>query len=168
MVEHPMMLFYILGTDKMNFDAIDKMSSACVTDLLLKNEETKATGQLLIITRYILDSFLNKSISVKERVYLIWYAVFFLRFWRAWIIEQKDLSLSKNWITLNIYTCVELNAHGLMIMIERHRNTPKLICPWLYSSQPCEKFFRQTRSMTSTQSTVVNFDLLDLLQLYCQ
>lgn len=150
--------------DKMNFEAIDKLSATCVTDLLLKNDESKATGQLLILTRYILDTFLDKSLSVIERVYRIWYSTFFLRLWRAWIKDHKEYSLSKNWITLNTYTCVELNAHGLLILIEKHREHPERFLPWLFSSQPCEKFFRQTRSMTSTLSTVVNFDILDLLR----
>ncbi|XP_031335536.1 uncharacterized protein LOC116165329 [Photinus pyralis] len=81
-------------------------------------------------------------------------------------MEQKELSLSKNWITLNIYTCVELNAHGLLILIERHRQTPELICPWLYSSQPnhVKSFLDKLDQWASTYSTVINFDLLDLLQ----
>lgn len=148
----------------MNFEAIDKLSSPYVTKLLMKHEASKATRQLLIITRYIIDSFLDKSITIERRVYLIWYATFFLRLWRSWIISEKDCTLAKNWITLNVYTCVELNAHGLILLIEKFRSNPDLLVPWLCSSQPCEKFFRQTRSMTLTSSTVVNFDLLDLLQ----
>lgn len=35
--------------------------------------------------------------------------------------------------------------------------------PDLYASQPCESTFRQLRSFTSTFSTVVNFNMLDLI-----
>lgn len=60
---------------------------------------------------------------------------------------------------------VEINAHALVLLMEkcREKETPELFIPWLYSSQPCEKMFRQTRSMTTTYSTVVNFDTFDLL-----
>ena len=130
---------YILGTDKMNFNAIDKMSAPCVTNILSKNKEAQATRQLLLITRHILDSFLDKSLTTDRRIYLIWYTVFFLRIWRKWIINHDKHQL-KNWITLNTYTCIELNAHGLLIAVEKFRQEPKLFLPWLFSSQPCEKY----------------------------
>lgn len=51
-------------------------------------------------------------------------------------------------------------------MIHKLRSTdnPELFLPWLYSSQPCEKLFRQARSMSSTFSTMVNFSLLETLR----
>lgn len=148
----------------MNFKAIDKMSAYCVIEVLKKNSEAKATAQYLLLTRYILESFLNKSLNVRRRIYMTWYAVFFLRLWRSWILDSSNnYSLLKNWITLNTYTCVELNAHALLLLIDKYRSTPELLNPWQFSSQPCEKYFRQMRSMTSTFSTIVNFDMLDIL-----
>lgn len=149
----------------MNFEAIDKLTATSVTSLLT-DDESKATQRLLIITRYILDAFLEKSLCIKQRIYFLWYANFFFRLWRSWIRDQEHWTLTKHWMTLNTYTCIELNAHALLVMIEKCRtnNNPEILLPWLYSSQPCEKFFRQTRSMTSTYLTRVNFDLLDLLQ----
>ncbi|XP_031350432.1 uncharacterized protein LOC116176097 isoform X1 [Photinus pyralis] len=161
--KHLLCLSYLDSSDKMNFEAIDKLSSTRVISLLT-SDVCKATRQLLVLTRYILDSYLDKSLSIEERVYLIWYVTLFLRLWRAWIKEQSNYTLAKNWLTLNTYTCIELNAHGYMILIEKFRSNPEFVLPWIYSSQPCEKFFRQTRSMTSTWSTVVNFDMLDLLR----
>jgi hypothetical protein len=38
-----------------------------------------------------------------------------------------------------------------------------MFVPWLWSSQPCEKLFRSTRSMTTTYSTVVNYSILDII-----
>lgn len=153
--------------DKMNFEAIDKMCAPCVIDVLeTELENAQATKQLLSLTRNILDSFLDKSLEIERRVYLIWNALFFLRLWRAWIKENEQYSLEKNFLTLNAYTCIEINAHSLLAILEKCRktNSPHLFLPWLYSSQPCEKIFRQARSMTSTYSTVVNFDMLDLLK----
>lgn len=147
----------------MNFEAIEKISAPCVIDLLMTTEEAQGTAQLLKIVRNVLDSFLDKSLSVIERVYKIWYSVLFLRLWRAWVKNHEKLTFSKNWITLQTYICIELNAHSLLILIEKCRDSPESFLPWLCSSQPCETFFRSTRSMTSTFATMVNFDLLDLI-----
>lgn len=150
----------------MNFESIDKLSAKCVTNLLKSNESAKATQQVLVLTRYIIDSFTDKSLKPEDRIYYIWYAAFFVRLWRAWIKEHKTYTLSKNFLTLNVYTCIEINAHGLLLLIEkcRRNNTPEHFLPWLYSSQPCESFFRKARSLTSTYSTIINFDMLDIIQ----
>lgn len=149
----------------MNFEAIDKLCSNNVTDLLEKDCESNATRQFLRLTRFILDAFLNKSLNVEQRIYNIWYSIFFIRLWRQWLVAN-NFSLYNNCITLNTYTCIELNGHGLLLLIDkcRQNNTPRLFLPWLYSSQPCEKIFRQTRSMTTTYSTVVNYSLYEMIK----
>jgi len=73
--------------------------------------------------------------------------------------------LRKIFLTSNTYICIELNAHGLLLFVEKIRETDiDQFTPWLCSSQPCEKIFRQMRSMTSTFSTIVNFNLLGILR----
>lgn len=147
----------------MYFEAIDRMSSECVLDLLANYEEAKGTRQILKITRYVLDSFLDKSIEIEKRIYNMWYSTLFLRIWGLWL-KQEKYSINKNWITSNTYTSIELNAHALLVLIEKFRHEPECFLPWLFSSQPCEKFFRQLRSMTSTYSTIVNFDMSEILR----
>lgn len=44
----------------------------------------------------------------------------------------------------------------------KKNNCPELFLPLLYSSQTREKFFEAARSMTSTNSTVVNFSIFHL------
>jgi len=152
----------------MNFSAIDKMSHIRVINLLKDRKESSATKYLLLITRCILDTFLDKSISHEKRIYYMWYVVFFLRIWRWWIKAEikknKRYTLQKNWLTSNVYSCIELNADGILLLTEKCRENPETFLPWLCSSQPCEKFFRQTRSMTSTYNTIVNYDLLEIQQ----
>lgn len=154
---------YFLETDKMNFNSVEKICSEKVLSLLKEIPESEATVQYLSILKDILDSFLNKEISVLERVYKMWNSVFFLRIWRQWIFETKR-SVQVHFVTLNCYTCIELNAHELLLLIEKCRSDPNSFLPWLFSSQPCEKMFCQTRSMTTTYSTRVNYTLLDLLR----
>lgn len=141
----------------MNFDAINKICDPKVLELLNNIDNANATKQLLLITRYILDSYIDKAISIELRVYYIWYATFFLRLWRAWLKKQDSFTLSKNWLTSNTYICIELNAHAILLTLEQCRkdNCPELFLPWLFSSQPCKKFF-QTRAMSSTYSTLVH------------
>lgn len=63
----------------MNFDAINKICDPKVLELLNNIDNANATKQLLLITRYVLDSYIDKAISIELRVYYIWYANFFLR-----------------------------------------------------------------------------------------
>lgn len=156
---------HLKSDDKMNFDAVVKIMSPMVQNLLLEHiQESNGTVMFLKIIQYVIDSFLSKSIQITERLYMIWYAVLILRIWRFWL-KQNNYSITKNFITLNSYTCIELNAHALVVVCLKCTNESqsKLFLPWYMSSQPCERLFRAVRSMTSTFSTVVNFSMLDIL-----
>ncbi|XP_050513083.1 uncharacterized protein LOC126888730 [Diabrotica virgifera virgifera] len=163
--KHLLCKSFLESSDKMNFNAIDKLSSEHVTNMLKEVPNAEATRQYLILTRNILDAFLLKEISVERRVYLIWYSTFFMRIWKAWLKKNGE-NIQKNFITTNAYTCIEINAHGIILVIEKLRQNgiSEAFLPWLYSSQPCEKVFRETRSMSSTFSTMINYTLLDVLR----
>lgn len=91
----------------------------------------------------------------------------FLRIWRKWLM-MNNKKIGEHFISSNCYTCIELNAHALINLIIHFRENPNLtedmFLPLLFSSQSCEKIFRATRSMTTTQSTVVNYSIKDILQ----
>lgn len=72
-----------------------------------------------------------------------------------------------NFISWNLETCVEINAHNMVRIIRRLRciNRPDLFKPSLMSSQPCEETFRTMRSMGSVNYTKINFTLLELFHL---
>lgn len=77
--------------DKMNFNAVLKISSECVLSLLADNiPESKGTVLYLTLLRNINESFLNKDISLRKRIYLMWYTVFILRIWRGWLDKEKQ------------------------------------------------------------------------------
>lgn len=151
-------------TDKMNFDSFDKMTQEKVIDALLNIPGSEGTRAFLKMSRFILDAFLCKELTPTERLFKIWAATIFFRIWRYIISNDKNATLIRNFITLNCYTCIEINAHALVQYIRRCReSTINQFYPWLLSSQPCEKKFRELRSLTSTFSTVVNFSLLEVL-----
>jgi hypothetical protein len=154
--------------DKMNFLAAEKVCSPDVIRLLEGIPESEATRAYLNLMHLAISSYLEPKISIKHRLYNIWYVVFFLRIWRKWLMSHSNFKLANNFITSNCYTCVELNAHALVNIICNFRDNPlltnEMFLPYLFSSQPCEKIFRTTRSMTSTLSTVVNYSIKDIMQ----
>jgi hypothetical protein len=76
--------------------------------------------------------------------------------------------LGNHFITLNAYLCAEINALALVMLITKLRDTPQLFKPWLFSSQPCESYFKACRSFTSVGSTQLNFTLLDFIYSRCR
>lgn len=100
-----------------------------------------------------------------ERVYKIWYSIFFYRGWRSWLLNSKEYTLKESFISANCYTCVELNGHTLVKQILKARNDENYsFMPHKQGSQPCEGIFRQVRSMSSTFSTVVNCSMIDIIR----
>lgn len=163
--QHLLVSSDISASDKMNFKSVRKITDLRVTENLDKHvPKSNATAKFLELMRLSIDSFLDKEITPLQRIYKLWYAVFFLRLWKIHLIHSEEYSL-KNFITYNLYACIELNAHTLVALLIhfRERDDSKSFIPWVFSSQSCESFFRCMRSMTSTFSTVVNFNVLEIL-----
>lgn len=85
-----------------------------------------------------------------------------------------EYTVKDNFISSNCYSCIELNAHSLVklitdlkrdIIVSAPEQSPpyELHMPNI-GSQPYEKLFRMTRSMTSTFSTVVNFSIKSFMK----
>jgi len=153
--------------DKMNFSSAEKMCSTNVLTILENIPNTHATIAYLKIMNYILTAFLNKEVSTEERIYKMWFSVFFLRIWKIWLKNKSEFNVGNNFITTNCLNCIEINAHSLIRLIIRFREdknlSPEMYTIWNFSSQTCEQFFRATRSLTSTYSTVVNFSMKDIM-----
>lgn len=164
--QHELIKNVLNPQDKQNFASVLKMCDWKVITLLrnrIKNSE--GTAKFLEILRLILNSFLDMNLTPLERVEKLWYAVFLLRIWRQYIVSSDKTTLKNNFLSNNCFSCVEINAHGLIAILLRlgESNSADLFLPHLFSSQPCESLFRQVRSMTSTQSTVVNFSVKEML-----
>lgn len=152
--------------DKMNFSASEKISSERVTDCLKDNiKGSEGTRAYLGLMRDIITSFHDNNLSPLERLYLFWRVLAFLRIWRNWILSSKKFNLRDNFVTYNLYICMEINAHAILrlLMLFRDGKISEKFILKLFSSQACESFFRLLRSLTTTLSTVVNFTMLDLL-----
>ena len=95
--------------------------------------------------------------------------LYILCYWNRWLSSSKHYCTRSNFITSNAYSCIELNAHALIIFLCMLCDNTDVcdgssqFLPWLLGSQPCEKAFRAVRSMTSVFSTMINFSMLGLL-----
>jgi hypothetical protein len=152
------------GADAMNYDSVKKMSTSTVVQCLTKVAASEGTRLYLDILRNVLEAFNEKLVTLEERIEKIWFATFCLRGWKNWLSEQHEFSMD-NFITQNAYVCIELNAHNLLNLIVKLRESDnEPLCNILHcQSQTCETFFRMLRSMTSTLCTVVNFSVRDVL-----
>ena len=152
---------------KMNYESAKKMSDDKVLGLLETMPNTKGTSMYLRLMNYLIVALIDPTADFNTKIYKIWYCVFICRFWKHWIKENSQYSLKDNFLTLNTYTCIELNGHMLIKLITIFRSnkdlTSDMFCPWVFNSQQCESLFRAARSMTSTFSTVINFSIKDFL-----
>lgn len=158
----------IFPTDRMNYTSFEKIVNDCViTSLKEKVRESEATAHYLITFRDISDSFLKFDIEPLQRIFLMYRSLYFLRLWRAYIRRSPFYNLEKNFITYNLYTCVELNARALVILMKtfRDNNREEEFLPSLFDSQTCERLFRLARSLGTTKFTRINFDLLDFIHI---
>lgn len=138
-----------------------------VTNLLHRSlDGSQGTIKFLEIMRNINKSFMDEDLTPLQRIYMVWYSLFIIRLWREFVNSKKNLSLKNNFLSLNCYTCIELNAHGLllsMVQFKKHK-LPHLFLPTLFNSQHCESLFRQIRSISSTFSTVTNCTIKEISQ----
>ena len=152
--------------DKQNFDAVENIINA--SHLLDSMPDAVGTKQYIGIMHSVVNSYLDKSLKPEQRLQDIWYSVFFLRYWRQWVLSHPKFNLINNFITSNTYMCVEINAHALLMCLinlkEKHNSPSSSFVPWNFGSQSCERMFRALRSMTSTFSTVINFSMMGILQ----
>lgn len=110
------------------------------------------------ILRDITDAYLDKNLTPLQRIRKLWYSLFLNRIWRNYTVSKKEYSLNDNFLTSNCYSCVEINAHSMVLCLMHLYETgkPELFLPHLFDSQTCESTFRQFLSMSSTFSTVTN------------
>lgn len=166
--EHGMRIKDVNHKDRQNYDAVVHITSDSVQEILSGIPDAKGTLTYLRLTRCVIDSYLDKNLDITARIKKAWYAAFLVRYWRQWLLINGQYTLADNFISLNAYKCIELNAHSIIVYVMIIReffplHTESFI-PWLLGSQSCEKMFRAARSMSSTFSTIINFDMLGFLQ----
>jgi hypothetical protein len=163
--KHGLVLGDISLGDKMNYSSVIKLIDPKVSFYLSQHVPgSEATILYLKLMRFTILPFVDEDMPPSERIYGIWYAVFITRIWRHHLTKINEKNRLDLFLSYNLYSCIELNAHALINLIIklRYSNQLQLFQPTLFNSQVCESFFRRLRSMSTTSSTVVNFTLLDV------
>lgn len=164
--EHLLTATVLNPVDRMNFNSAQRICADKVIKLLEQNVEgSNGTAVFLQIMSDSIAAFDNKSLSPLERVEKLWHAVFLVRIWRNFILSTPGFTLKNNFMSSFSYYCMEQNAHALVLTLLylKKNSLTHLFSPHMFCSQPCESFFRQLRSFTSTNSTVVNFSTKEIL-----
>lgn len=161
--------------DRQNFDTFTKITSNSVLDALQFHiPDSEATTTYLKISRAIIDAFMQSNLTPLDRVHKIWYGLYFFRAWKKWILNEykksgqtEKFQVYDYFISENAFTCLELNAYGILHLIKKFRTSekPELFLIKLFNSQHCEQAFRQLRSMTTPNWTRINFSVLELLHM---
>lgn len=162
--------------DRHNYKSLEKIMDRRVMNALENNVvNSEATVMYLSLCQKITSSFVEKNLQPIERIYRVWYAVYFLRCWRKWIQSSKSgfnhlnsiYTLTDNFISSNAYACIEVNAQAIIEFIVRLRSTHQqdIFLPHLFTSQPCESMFRKMRSMGTMNFTKINFNLNELFHM---
>lgn len=160
--------------DRMDYEIASK---ACDNRVLgeLKRPEEKATKAFLVLMQHMIYAFVSPNKTPEVRIYSAFFLIFFCRMWRFFIdagnqnadvrSDAYKVLVQKNFISSNLAACIEINGHSLLILHNYCRDTkqPEQFLPSELNSQTCESAFRTLRAMTSTRSTIINFDMYELL-----
>lgn len=157
--QHELTITTLNPIDRQNFQSARKMFDVKVLKLLKKHvKNSDATVQYLKIMRDVVEAYMDRNLTPLQRIRKIWVSLFLVRIWYSFIVSKPEYTLRNNFLTNNCYSCIEINAHSLILIILylRKIEKPQLFMPFLFHSQGCESTFRQLRSMSSTFSTVTN------------
>lgn len=103
--------------DRQNFSSVLRLcDSVVINQLKLTVKNSQGTIAYLQIMRNYIDAFMDDSLLPLERVNKIWYSIFLVRIWRNYILNRK-LPLKNNFLTSNCYSCLEINAHTLILIL---------------------------------------------------
>ncbi|CAF0961057.1 unnamed protein product [Rotaria sordida] len=165
--------------DKQNFISCQRISSDSVLNLLMINDQWKATYNYMLILNLLIMTYTQSKISLLNRVFYAWIVVFYVRLWRIWLritkkIRKSSVKINKKsneqsyFITSNALISLELNAHSLiyLYLLIEHDILPQSVADnvHLFSSQHCENIFRDARSLSGIYSTRINFTIKQFLK----
>lgn len=152
--------------DRQNVESAKKICDQKVINLLKQNiSGSEGTVQFLQMMSDVYSAFEDEKLQPLERVKKLWRSLFLVRIWRKFVLSSSALTLKGNFMSTNCFYCIEQNAHSMVFILRYLRNEQlaHLYSPPTYSSQPCETFYRQLRSLTPIGSTVVNCDTKGIL-----
>ncbi|CAF3975766.1 unnamed protein product, partial [Rotaria sp. Silwood1] len=76
--------------DKQNFSSCQRIADDKVLNLLMLNDEYKATYIYLLMLNLLIITYTECTILLSDRVYYAWIILFFIRFWGIWLHITKS------------------------------------------------------------------------------
>lgn len=179
-LEHNLVQTDLNPKDKQNFLSCKKISCQNVLELLKQEKEKHATYVYLQLLQYIITAYIETNTSVEDRLCYSWAVVFVCRMWRVSLKYNSSIKRAlsneepsernkkkyRYFITTQAYHSAEINSHILLflIMLVKQNDLPReAVNIFLFSSQPCESTFRNTRALSGVYRTAVNFSAIDFL-----
>lgn len=157
----------VCPVDRMDFQPYLKITDDRVLTALQEHVVgSNGTVQYLKMCKKLTSSFLDYNAKPLDRIFNMYHGVFFFRIWKKYT-NSSEKHTPQDFITTNAYTCIEINAINLILLLKRFRdqNLPELFLPTMLDSQACEKTFRLFRAMGTTQYTKINFTLYELIHM---
>lgn len=170
--DHNLVVSDLYVKDRQNYSSCEKISSPPILNILSMNSKTSATYCYLSVIRYIILAYIDRSTSILDRIRYAWKSVFICRCWYAWVHarpanQTHRKQRSRSFITEPALFSIELNAHTLLfilLLVLDKRLPAESLNIFLFSSQPCENFFRSARSLNGSFSSMTNFSVYQFLK----
>ncbi|CAF4536306.1 unnamed protein product [Rotaria sp. Silwood2] len=164
--------------DKQNFTSCQRICSDNVLNLLMINDQWKATYNYMLILNLLIMTYTQSKISLLDRIFYAWIVVFYVQLWKIWLritkqTRKSSLKINKSneqsyFITSNALISIELNGHSLiyLYLLIEHGILPQSVADNVHvlSSQHCENIFRDARSLSGIYSTRINFTIKQFLK----
>ena len=119
----------------------------------------------LEIIAFILEAFLEHSLTIVQRIFRVWYVKSLLHIWRSWLV-QHNYSLSQHFIHSVTFTDINSICDGfLCLLLYCHKNN-LWFCPQYYTSDHCEQAFSYCRigRYCGRRTNISATDLIDGLE----
>ena len=94
-IDHSLVMSDLNPADRQNYRSCEKISKDEVLAMLKSDHGSYATYVYMKLLRYIIDAFINKATSIRDRLYFAWTTVFVCRLWRAWLNVKFQGSAQK-------------------------------------------------------------------------
>lgn len=104
--------------DRQNVESVLRIIDFRVINMLkLHVKKSEGTVVFLEMMSNSINAYMSENLSPIQRLANIWYALFIVRIWRNFVLNDPKLTLRENFISSNCYNCIEQNAHSMVLII---------------------------------------------------
>ncbi|GES74758.1 hypothetical protein GLOIN_2v1772310 [Rhizophagus clarus] len=127
----------------------------------------------LFVIGEIVDSYLNRDVTLIERIRMAMTGFFFLHLWKFHIktLAQKYpdfININQNFLADQTFSILISLCQSMVLLVKAHRGYyPQIpLIPWMHGSEPCEHFFGVARQINSDFSFAEIIQMLPKISQY--